>query len=317
MSRPWRDGGPIVVAFGGNALLPDPDDRDPEALDERLARFTEVLVPLLGADGAVLVHGNGPQVGRLALRAEAFRETIPPESLDELVAQTQGAIGYRLAVSIRNRLRAVGRDLEVAAVVTQVVVDPGDPAFAEPTKPIGGYHSVETARRLEAAFGWRFIEVPGRGFRRVVPSPRPLRIVEEPTIADAAGHGHVLVAGGGGGVPVIETDSGLRGVEAVVDKDHTAAVIAVALDAAGLVVVTGVPRVAVSFGTPGERPIDRMSTAEARRLLAAGEFPAGSMGPKVEAAIAYADATSRPALITDVEGLVEAVEGGGGTWVMP
>jgi len=264
------------------------------------------------------VHGNGPQVGRLALRAEMTRDTIPCEPLDELVAQTQGGIGYRLAAAIRSRLRAGGRHHEVAAVVTQAIVTGDDPAFDDPTKPIGPYYDEAEKRRLAGSHGWRFVEVPGRGWRRVVPSPRPRRVVELHTIADATAHGHIVIAGGGGGVPVLEeADGTLHGVEAVIDKDRMAAVIAADLDAAGFVILTEVPHVSESFGTPRQRRIDTMTIDEANAFLARGEFPPGSMGPKVEATATYARATGRPALITNAGSVAPALRGEAGTWVVP
>ncbi len=318
-SLPWADAPsrPLVLAFGGNALLPDPDD--PSAAEERAEAFAAALLLLLPEHaGMVLVHGNGPQVGTILLRVEATRDRIPPEPLDVLVAETQGSIGYLLVKALRNALERNRRHVEVATVVTQVLVDPADPAFDEPTKPIGPFYSAEEGERLADEKGWELVEVKGRGMRRVVPSPAPLEVVELHSIADAARHGHLVVAGGGGGVPVRrDADGEIHGVEAVIDKDRTAALIAASIRAAGFVILTEVSCAYRAFGTPEQEPIREMTADEAEELLAAGEFPPGSMGPKIEAAAAYARELGKPGLITSVDGLAAALAGREGTWITP
>lgn len=305
-----------MLAFGGNALLPDPVDNDEGALAERVDEFVRALLLLLPDHaGLVLVHGNGPQVGTAMLRVEATRDTLPWVPLDVLVAETQGSIGYLLSRAIRNRLRDRGRDVEVATVTTQVVVAADDPAFSRPTKPVGPFYGQGEGRALASSHGWDMVEVPGRGMRRVVPSPLPTEIVELHTIADAARNGHVVIAGGGGGIPVRRVGDHLEGIEAVIDKDRTAALIARSVRAAGFVILTGVPRVYRGFGTDTEEPIPSIDVTGARRLLATGEFPAGSMGPKIEAACEYAEHTGRPGLITDAASLAAAIRGGTGTWI--
>jgi carbamate kinase len=306
---------PLVVAFGGNALLPDPDD--PAEAEHRAREFAEALLLLLPDHaGLVLVHGNGPQVGAILLRVEATRDRIPPETLDVLVAETQGSIGYLLERALREALTAAGRHIEVATIGTQIVVDPSDPAMQEPSKPIGPFYSPEEGLELAQQHGWDVVEIPDRGVRRVVPSPRPLEVIEIHTIADAARHGHLVIAGGGGGIAVRRDDAGtLHGVEAVIDKDRTAGLLASSLRAGGLVILTAVPHVSTGFGSPDERPIHEMTADRADRLMAEGEFPPGSMGPKVEAAAAYAREMRRPALITSVEALPAALAGTDGTWI--
>ncbi|MDD1736757.1 MAG: carbamate kinase [Methanothrix sp.] len=303
--------GPVVLAFGGNALLSNPaHPASSEAVAQSLAQAVRLLLP--GGEGMVLVHGNGPQVGMILLRIEATRGRIPAESLDVLVAETQGSIGYLLCRALRSSIT----DREIAAVLTQVLVNPEDPGFVHPSKPVGPFYSRDEAGELKGRQGWQMVEAPGRGWRRVVPSPRPLAVIELHTIADAIGHGHLVIAGGGGGIPVRRTEENLlQGVEAVVDKDLTAALLATALQAHSFVILTDVPHVSADFATGSERRIAGMGVSEARRRLEAGEFPAGSMGPKVEAAAAYAEVTGHSALITDMERLEEALAGRAGTWI--
>lgn len=309
--------GPAVLAFGGNALLPDPFH--PEEQEGRARELSRVVLQLLEhSPGVVLVHGNGPQVGMILLRVEETRDRLPAEPLDMLVAETQGSVGYLLSRALHNALVRQGSSLEVTPILTQVTVDAGDPAFADPSKPIGPHYSGRTARKLRDQKGWTMVEEKKRGWRRVVPSPRPLRVVEMKAIAEAARDGRVVIAGGGGGVPVCETLRGtLAGVEAVIDKDRTAALLAIALRAEKFVILTGVPHVLRDFGKPTERRLAEVTVDEARQLLAAGEFPPGSMGPKIESVCDYVEATGRPALITDMQNLTPSLEKREGTWVVP
>lgn len=307
-----------MLAFGGNALLPDPGSDDDAGLTARVDEFVRAMLLLLPDHaGLVLVHGNGPQVGTAMLRVEATRDSLPWVPLDVLVAETQGSIGYLLSRAIRNRMVERGRDVEVATVTTQVVVAADDPAFAAPTKPVGPFYGTAEAKAVADDHGWQMVEVPGRGMRRVVPSPLPMEVVELHTIADAARHGHVVIAGGGGGIPVQRTGAGLHGVEAVIDKDRTAGIIARSLRAAGFVILTAVPCAYRGFGTDAQEPIAAVNVTEARRLLAGGEFPAGSMGPKIEAVCDYVEHTGRPGLITDAASLAAAIRGESGTWIGP
>jgi len=315
---PWKDGGgPPVVAFGGNALLPDARDADGAAA--RAAEFAEAVLSLMPEDtGMVLVHGNGPQVGSALLRVEAARAEVPVSPLDVLVADTQGSIGYLLSRALRNALAGSGMKVEVATVVTQVVVDPNDPAMHNPTKPVGPFYDPSEQESLERDRGWKVVDVPGKGVRRVVASPPPIDVVELDAIVRSAAKGRLVIAGGGGGIPVDRlADGTLRGVEAVIDKDRTAALIARSIDARGFVILTEVPHASTAFGTPNERPLHEMTTAQAIGLLATGEFPPGSMGPKIESGISYASETRRPALITSVAGLPDAIAHTDGTWIVP
>ncbi len=332
---------PFVLAFGGNALLPDPFH--PEQQEEHARELAEAVLllqrrppvrssgsaatdaPSAGPGGLVLVHGNGPQVGMILLRVEGTRERIPAEPLDVLVAETQGSIGYLLSRALANALAGHGSPVEVTAILTQVVVDPADPAFACPSKPIGPHYSAEAAELFRHR-GWHMVAADGQsggqsggqGWRRAVPSPRPLRVIELDAIRAAARPGQVVIAGGGGGVPVREDGRAtIRGVEAVIDKDRTAALLAGALEAEGFVILTGVPRVVQGFGTRAERPLGRVTVERMRALLEQGEFPSGSMGPKVEAACDYVERSGRAALITDAAHLEPALEGSEGTWIEP
>ena len=308
-----------VVAFGGNALL-RPEDRGTQ--EEQIARAKQAArwlaeIVRRGVQ-LIVVHGNGPQVGNILVQAEEASTKIPPQSLDLCVAQTEGAIGFLLQQAIRNRLEGIGNAGEVATILTEVEVDPTDPAFKRPTKPIGPFFTRYRAEALERDLGWTMREDAGRGWRHVVPSPRPLRILNLGTIAHMLEHAEVVIAAGGGGIPVVRgRDGQWRGIDAVIDKDFASALLAVKLNADLYVILTGVRAVAVDFGKPTQRTLDRITLADAARYLAAGQFPAGSMGPKIEAAMQFVRATGKQVLITDVEHLREALEERDGTMITP
>jgi carbamate kinase len=238
---------------------------------------------------------------------------MTPAPLDELVAETQGSIGYLLARELRN----ARPDIEVSTVVTQVVVDPGHPAMLDPTKPVGPFYDHATGTDLATERGWDLVEVPERGVRRVVASPPPEDVIELGAIADACAAGRIVVAGGGGGIPVARVGRRLAGVEAVIDKDRTASLLARRLGARGLLILTDAGHAAMAWGTPDQERIPRMEVGRARALLDAGEFPPGSMGPKVEACADFVEATGRTAMITSVAALPAALDGGDGTLVTP
>jgi len=279
---------------------------------ESFAQLLDSLRPR--KEEMVLVHGNGPQIGMILLRIEATRDRIPPETLDVMVAETQGSIGYILCRALRNMIP----EREIAAILTQVLVDSDDPGFASPSKPVGPFYSENVAERLRHVHGWKLEEIPARGWRRVVPSPRPKRIIELHTIADAVSHGHLVIAGGGGGIPITRDEKNIfRGVEAVIDKDLTAYQLAIAVGAERFVILTDVPHVSTGFATKSQTPIVRMDVKKAKKLLVSGEFPPGSMGPKVEASAIYAESTGHSALITNVERLEDALLGRAGTWIEP
>lgn len=308
-----------VVAFGGNALL-RPEDRGTQ--EEQIARAKQAarwLAEIVRHDyKLIVVHGNGPQVGNILIQAEEASNRIPPQSLDVCVAQTEGSIGFMLQQAIRNRLESIGIGGEVATILTEVEVDASDPAFKRPTKPIGPFFTRYRAEALERDLGWTMKEDSGRGWRHVVPSPKPLRILNVNTIAHMLDTAAVVVAAGGGGIPVVKgRDGQWRGIEAVIDKDYASAKLAADLKADLFIILTGVPKVAIDFGKPGQRYLDRMTVAEADKYMAEGQFPAGSMGPKVQSAIDFVRASGRQVLITDVEVLREALEGKDGTVIVP
>ena len=301
-----------VAAVGGNAIADLAGDAARGTLDG--AAGAVALLVALGWD-LVVTHGNGPQVGELLLAAEAASGS-KRRRLDVLDAETQGSLGYLLEQSLDRALRHGGTARPLAAVVTQVVVDKADPAFAAPTKPVGPFYDRERAETLRGEKGWILVEDSGRGYRRVVPSPEPLEIVEWPAIQALVAAHVVVVAAGGGGIPVVrDPDGTLRGVEAVIDKDRASALLARLLGADLLLILTGVAEAALDFGQPGQRALRRLSVAEAGAHLAAGQFAAGSMGPKIEAAADFALATGRPAIITSPPRVLDAMAGTGGTTV--
>lgn len=306
----------IVVALGGNAILRR-GDRGTAAEQRAAVREACGGLAALAAGGHELVvtHGNGPQVGRLMLLESGAPGAIPPLPLDVLGAETQGWLGYVVQQELAAALRRAGAPRSVATVVTQVVVDAGDPAFVRPTKPVGPYLGEEEAARLKAS-GVAVGPAPGGGWRRLVPSPRPLEIVEEDPVRALLGAGAVPIAAGGGGVPVVREGNALRGVEAVIDKDLTAALLVRATAADLLLVLTDVEGVIEGYGTPGARAIERLTVARAREGLARGDFPPGSMGPKIEAAVAAVESGAQ-AVVASLEQAAEAVAGRAGTRVVP
>ena len=309
-----------VVAFGGNALLRSEDHGTQEEQIARAKQAARWLAEIVRYGyKLIVVHGNGPQVGNNLVQAEEASTKIPPQSLDVCVAQTEGSIGFMLQQAIRNRLESIGLGSgEVATILTEVQVDPNDPAFKRPTKPIGPFFTRYRAEALERDLGWTMKEDSGRGWRHVVPSPRPLRILNVNTVSRMLEAAAVVIAAGGGGIPVVKgRDGQWRGIEAVIDKDYASAKLAADLGADLFLILTGVPKVALDFGKPTQRDVDRLTVAEAEKHLAEGQFPPGSMGPKIESAIEFVKATGKQVLITDVDVLREALQGNGGTAIVP
>lgn len=305
----------LVIAIGGNSLIKDarhqsvPDQY--AAVVETVRHITDLL-----ARGyrVVITHGNGPQVGFILLRSEHSRGILHQVPLDSIVADTQGALGYQLQQALENEFRRRGLKKSVATVVTQTLVDRDDPAFARPTKPIGEFYTREQAEERRSADGWVMVEDAGRGWRRVVASPKPVRVIESEVVRHLVKDGYVVVAAGGGGIPVVADAAGiLSGVPAVIDKDLASAVLAKEIGADTLVISTAVERVCLNFGRPDQRALDRLTLAEAQRYIAEGHFAAGSMRPKVEAGVQFLQAGGEQAIITCPTKLAAALEGGAGT----
>lgn len=305
----------IVIAIGGNSLIEDPKHVTVSAQYEAARKTASHIVSLVKAGNrVVIVHGNGPQVGYILLRAEYSRSILHTVPLDSCVADTQGAIGYNLQMALDNEFHKVGMHPAVATVVTQVEVDPADPSFGKPSKPIGSFFDKDAAAYHKEHDGWAVVEDAGRGWRRVVASPKPKAIVEIGTIRTLLENGVIVIAAGGGGIPVVKNAEGLyEGREAVIDKDLAASLLARNLGADLFVISTAVPKVCVNFGKPGQKAIDRMSLAEADRYTAEGQFAPGSMLPKIQAATSYVKESGKMGIITDPAHLYDAVYGDEGT----
>lgn len=308
----------IVIALGGNASYPPTIRGLAEEQIALMAAACRHLVPIIGAGHQlVLTHGNGPVVGNILFRMARTSDELPPMPMDVCVAHSQGGMGYMLQQAMVNVLREWNLEVPVAAVLTQVEVSLGDPAFANPTKPVGRFFSAADAERLARAHDWRFIEDAGRGYRRVVPSPEPLRVLGVAAIEALLAAGVIPIAAGGGGVPVArDAGGGYRGVSAVIDKDLTSAMLAAEIGAEALVMLTGVDRVALDFGKPGERALDCMTATQARRYLDEGQFPPGSMGPKIVAALRYLERGGSQVIVTSIDRARDALERRAGTRIV-
>lgn len=308
----------IVIAIGGNSLIEDPKHVTVSAQYEA-ARKTAANIAKLIKEGhkVIIAHGNGPQVGFILRRAEYSLPILHAVPLDSCVADTQGSIGYQLQMSLGNELRKLGVAAEIATVVTQVEVSADDPSFGNPTKPIGSFMSEEDARHHREVDGWNVVEDAGRGWRRVVASPKPKRIIELGSIETLAHSGTVVIAAGGGGVPVVRNaDGSLKGMEAVIDKDLAAALMAKNLNADLFVISTAVEKVCLNYNKPGQRNLDTITVAEARQYIAEGHFAPGSMLPKIQAIVDFVETTGNTGLITDPDHLYDALYGDDGTKII-
>jgi carbamate kinase len=304
-----------LIAFGGNALLPD-NTRGLQDEQMRHAQKAAKLMAHVVRKGyeLIIVHGNGPQVGNLLIQMEESVTKIPPYSLEICDAMTEGSMGYMLERAIINELRTHSIDKEAITVITQVIVDKDDPAFQNPTKPIGPFYTKFRAKELAKEKKWTIVEDAGRGYRRVVPSPKPIDVVPKWVVRDLVLAGRVVIAAGGGGIPVIINSRGLfEGVEAVIDKDYAASLIAREVKVDLFIILTGIDRVYINYGQPDQTPLDVLGIAQAREFLAQGQFPAGSMGPKINAAIEFIEAGGNEVLITSANNLKAALINRAGT----
>ncbi|HTW90425.1 MAG TPA: carbamate kinase [bacterium] len=305
-----------VLAIGGNSLI---RSESRSSFTDQLA--TTALTCRHVADiveaghGVVVTHGNGPQVGFILIRSHLARNRLPEVPLDACNAQTQAEIGYMIQQSLDNEFRQRGIAKPVVTVVTQVVVNAADPAFQHPSKPVGPFYTKGEAARLERELGWVLREDAGRGFRRLVASPRPVDVVEKPEVESLLQSGAVVIACGGGGIPVVRDNGMLKGVAAVIDKDLASSLLAAELGAERLVISTAVEQVYVNYGQANQSPLGHVSVAEMREYLAAKQFPSGSMGPKVEAALDFLEHGGKEVIVTDPDHLAEALAGRAGTHI--
>ncbi len=307
----------VVVALGGNALV-----RPGEAgtLEEQRRQISRAMAPtadlVTSGFAAVITHGNGPMVGHLLLQMECARAQVPPMPLFISDADTEGSLGYLIQQCLVNELHRRHREGRVVTVITQVVVSPDDPAFSAPDKPIGPFYPAAEAKRLQTERGWHLFEDAGRGWRRQVPSPRPLTIIEQEIITYLLQGGIIVIAAGGGGVPVVRLPDGdLTGVEAVIDKDRASAVLAREISADLLIFLTAVDYAYLHYLTPEQRPLNKVTVAEAQQYLQDGHFAPGSMGPKIESALDFLSQGGRRVLITQPESLAAALQGRTGTHI--
>jgi carbamate kinase len=311
-----------VVAIGGNSLIKDDKNVTVESQMEALCETAVHLADMIEVGWDLAIgHGNGPQVGFVLRRSEiaAKAEGMHEVPLEVCGADTQGAIGYQLQQALRNEFFKLKINKKTATVVTQMRVDSNDPAFQRPTKPIGSFMDEAEAKKREKELGWSVVEDAGRGWRRVVPSPLPKEIVEFDSVKLLLDAGHVIVTVGGGGIPVVDRGDGeLKGIAAVIDKDFASSLLAQTLKADMLLIATAVPKVAINFGKPDQKWLDKMTVAEAKAYLEEGiHFAKGSMAPKIQASIWYLENGGKQALITDPENIGKALKGETGTWIVP
>lgn len=308
-----------VVAVGGNSLI---KDKNHQTVPDQYAAGAESMAHIVGMIEAgwdvVITHGNGPQVGFILRRVELALHELHPVPLDYCGADTQGAIGYMFQQALYNEFRKRGIKKQAATVVTQTLVDRNDPAFQNPTKPIGSFMDEPTAAKHRREDRWAVVEDAGRGWRRVVPSPIPIRIIETEAIESLIRQGFVVISVGGGGIPVVEDGEGnLAGVEAVIDKDFGAAILASSIKADLFLITTAVEKVALNYNKPNQQWLDRMTLAQAKRYLAEGHFAKGSMEPKIQAILNYLEQGGKKALITDPQNIERALKGETGTYIEP
>ena len=304
-----------LIAFGGNAILPKTQRGLQSEQIKNAQKAAQLMIYIVkkGYD-LIVVHGNGPQVGNLLIQMEESITKVPPFSLEVCDAMTEGSMGFMLEKAIVNELRKNSLDKDVATLITQVVVDREDPAFKNPTKPIGPFYTKYRAQMLRREKNWAIIEDSGRGYRKVVPSPQPIDVIPKRIIQDLVHSGKIVIALGGGGIPVIINGRGLfEGVEAVIDKDYAASLVAREVKADLFIILTDVNRVCLNYGTPDEEPIEVMTVKQAEEHISQGQFPPGSMGPKIKAAIEYIQGGGKEVLITSANHLKASLINRSGT----
>ena len=307
----------VVIAVGGNALLRQGDKGTAEEQFKRARETAEYISWIFEGREIALTHGNGPQVGSILLQNEQAKDIVPPMPLDVCGAESQGMIGYMLGQSFSNVLRSRGINKEMITILTRVEVDENDPAFKNPTKPIGPFYTRFQAQELIREKGWRMVEDSGRGWRSVVPSPEPKKIVESDAILKLLENGFIVISVGGGGIPVIRKNGGFVGVEGVIDKDLGAATLARDIDALELIILTDVDVVYLNYGKENQKPLESSNVKEILDYYKQGHFKPGSMGPKIQAAIKFLQNGGRKVLITSPEKLKDAYQGKSGTWIYP
>jgi len=307
-----------LIAIGGNSLI---RAGEKGTMAEQLANTRRTAAAIVGlvrlGYRLVITHGNGPQVGAQLLRSERASDVVYPQTLDVCGGASQGEIGYLLAQSLRNQLAAAGMDLPVACIVTQTVVSPDDPAMLHPSKPIGPFYSLAAALEKERTQGWHIVEDAARGWRRVVPSPDPIEILELDVIKSLLGRGVLVVCTGGGGIPVMRVNSQLQGVEAVIDKDRASALLAIELGVDLFAISTDTEYVYLNYKQPGQQALQYVTASEMEQYDREGHFPPGNMGPKIESVLRFLRAGGKEAVITSYENLLPALQGQAGTHVIP
>lgn len=307
----------VVLAIGGNAIIKEGQKGTIEEQRENLVESSKPVLDLMEQGHTVVItHGNGPQVGNTLIRGEMAKSVIPEYPLDVYGAETQGNLGYLIQQIFKNEMTSRNINKTIATVVTQSVVSKEDPAFESPTKPIGPFYSKEDMEKIVAESNLTFVEDAGRGYRRVVASPKPVRIVEKEAIETLLNNGISVVSTGGGGIPVIENEGKIEGIEAVIDKDFASALLAADINADFLFILTGVEQVAINFGKPDQQNLLEMTIDDALRYLDEGQFPKGSMGPKIEAAILFLQKGGKNVIITSMDKLQDALEGKTGTRIV-
>ncbi len=308
----------LVIALGGNAILKKGERGDPKEQWNNVIKAARALVDVISNGNEVVVtHGNGPQVGYLAEAVMSISKKVPPQTLDILVAMTQGWLGYLIQHALQEELRRTGIEKDVATIVTRVVVNRDDPGFKNPTKFVGGYYTKEEAEKIAKDTGWIFKEDPRGGYRRVVPSPMPVDVLEAKVISTLARRGTVVIAVGGGGIPVVKENDSYKPVEAVIDKDLASSVLAIKIRADKFVILTDVKGVAINFKKPNETWLKEVYVNELEKYYNDGHFPPGSMGPKVKACINFVNETGNIAIIGSLEEAYKVISGESGTIVLP